>query len=385
VTVALQDFFVRCPAMFFIADGDGALVQLSAALRERFATRLHDPPTLAGLAAAPDRERINGFLGALAQTDQPVACSFRVPDEVGGHTHLRCEARRHADGPIHGWLEVVSQTRRIEHVLLHAIINTLDIAVWAIVPSGEFVFHDGKALATAGLERGQHLGKNVFDLYPSDRADAIHEALAGTDSHSIAEARGTHWETWYVALTDEPGTAELATRPGPQADVCAGISLDITAAVETERALRRQLETIVAQQHAIRELSTPVIAVWDHVLTVPLIGDLNGEWIDELTARLLDACGQSKARFAILDMTGVDDLDTSIVAYLLRLLGSLRLLGVEGRITGISPRVAMTMSALGIELGSFQTHRTLRDGLRACMLALGERSSSSQGDRGSAS
>lgn len=361
--------------MFFIADADGVLVQLSDALRERFAARLHDPPTLARLATERDRESIDGFLRALAETDEPVACSFRVPDEAGGHTHLRCQARRDPDGPIHGWLELVSPTSRIEHVLLHAIINTLDIAVWAIDSHGEFVFHDGKALATAGLERGQHLGKNIFDLYPSDRADSIHRALAGTDSHDRAEARGTHWETWYVALPDETGTTEF----------CAGVSLDITTAVETERELRRQLETIINQQQAIRELSTPVIRVWDHVLTVPLIGGFDGGLIDELAARLLHACAESKARFAILDMTGVDDLDTSIVAYLLRLLGSLRLLGVEGCITGISPRVAMTMTALGVEFGSFQTYRTLRDGLRACMLALGTGSSSSPGKRASRS
>jgi rsbT co-antagonist protein RsbR len=362
---ALEEFFACCPAMLFIADSEGSFVHLSAALRDRFAVRLNHPPKLARLAAERDREIIDGFLRALAQTDEPVVCAFRVPDQAGGHTHLRCEARRHADGPIHGRLEIVSQTTRIEHVLLHALVNTLDLAVWAIDTDGKFVFHDGKALATAGLERGQHLGKNIFDLYPSDRTDSIHQALAGSNSHDISEARGTHWETWYVALPNEAGATEY----------CAGVSLDITAAVETERALKRQLETIMDQQRAIRELSTPVIRVWDRVLTVPLIGELDGAQIDELSQRLLTACSQSNTRFAILDVTGVDEMDTGIASYLVRLLASLRLLGVEGLITGISPRVALTMTALGIEFGTFQTYRTLRDGLRACMLAIAAGSS----------
>src|SRR5690606_36785196 len=168
--LALQEFFAGCPALLFVADGEGSLVHLSAALRDRFAARLGDSPSLARLAAEQDRELIAGFLRALAQREEPVACSFRVPDE-GGHTHVRCEARRRADGPIHGRLEIVSQTGRIEHVLLHALINTLDLAVWAIDTRGQFVFHDGKALATAGLERGQHLGKNIFDIYPSSHTD----------------------------------------------------------------------------------------------------------------------------------------------------------------------------------------------------------------------
>jgi rsbT co-antagonist protein RsbR len=360
MTVALQEFFARCPAMLFVADGDGSFVHLSAALRECFAARLDDSPTLAHLAAESDRQVIDEFVLALAQTDEPVACGFRVPDEAGDHLHVRCEARRHGDGPIHGQLELVSQTSRIEHVLLHALINTLDIAVWAIDSNGKFVFHDGKALATAGLERGQHLGRNIFDLYPSDRTDSIHKALAGTNSHDIAEARGNHWETWYVALPNETGATEF----------CAGVSLDITTSVEIRRALERQLDTIIEQQLAIRELSTPIIRIWDRVLTVPLVGGLDQTLLDELSDRLLGACTESNARFAILDMTGVEAMDTSIAGHLLRLLASLRLLGVEGLVTGISPRVALTMTALDIEFGTFQTYRNLRDGLRACMLAL---------------
>ena len=355
---ALQQFFARCPALLFIADEDGRLVHISAALRERFAARLDDPPTLASLAAADERESIRLFLRALATSDEPAVCSFRV-DEDGTHTRLRCQAQRGADGSIHGQLEPVTQERRIEHVLLHALINTLDLAVWAIDSEGTFVFHDGKALASVGLERGQHLGRNIFDLYPSSHTDAIHEALAGTHSHDTNEARGTHWETWYLPLRDERGATEF----------CAGVSLDITATVETERALRRQLDTIMDQQRAIRELSTPVIRVWDQVLTAPLSGRLDEALVEELSERLLAACGPANARFAILDLTGIEALDTSAAGTLLRLLGGLRLLGVEGLITGISPDVAQTMTGLGVEFGS-PSYRTLGDGLRACMLAL---------------
>ena len=39
-------------------------------------------------------------------------------------------------------------------------------------------------------------------------------------------------------------------------------------------------------------------------------------------------------------------------------------------ICGVSPHVAQTMVGLGIELREINTHRTLREALRACMLAL---------------
>jgi rsbT co-antagonist protein RsbR len=51
----------------------------------------------------------------------------------------------------------------------------------------------------------------------------------------------------------------------------------------------------------------------------------------------------------------------------LRLLQSLRLLGVEGLVTGISPQVAQTMVGLGVEFENVRTFRSLREGLRYCM------------------
>ncbi|HLT40026.1 MAG TPA: STAS domain-containing protein, partial [Enhygromyxa sp.] len=92
--------------------------------------------------------------------------------------------------------------------------------------------------------------------------------------------------------------------------------------------------------------------------------------IQDITERLLAEASRSRTRFVILDVTGVDTLDTAIADRILRLLGSLRLLGVEGMVSGISPHVALTMVGLGIELDRVQTHRSLREALHYCMLQL---------------
>jgi rsbT co-antagonist protein RsbR len=72
----------------------------------------------------------------------------------------------------------------------------------------------------------------------------------------------------------------------------------------------------------------------------------------------------------ILDLTGVETLDTLIANHMLRLLESLRLLGVVGMISGISPHVSQTMVGLGIDLRSVRTYRSLREALRECMQTL---------------
>jgi rsbT co-antagonist protein RsbR len=73
------------------------------------------------------------------------------------------------------------------------------------------------------------------------------------------------------------------------------------------------------------------------------------------------------ARFAIVDLTGVEAMDTATAAYLLKLIQGVRLLGAEGILTGISPSVAQAMVALGIDLARVTTLADLREGLRYCI------------------
>lgn len=365
---AMTNFFDYCPGLLFIASADGALTRCSKALTERFGARLAGGATLASLAASDERGAVDEFLGALAEADGAVTCVFRVPDEGGGQAKVRCEARRTPAGSIHGVLELMppvsaapeSAETRVKKMLLQTLMDTLEVVLWAIDPTGKFIFHEGKALATAGLTAGQYVDLNLFDLYPPELTLPIKAALEGTASHNKSEVHGVHWESWNIPLKNEAGVTEG----------CAGLTVDISAAVKTENELKHQLETIQEQQRSIQALSAPMIEVWDKVLTVPLVGVMDSEQTDKLIERLLVAVSRSGARFAILDLTGVEALDTSIASHILRLLSSLGLLGTEGMISGVSPVVAQTMVGLGVEIGTIRTHRTLRDALRYCMGAL---------------
>ena len=117
----------------------------------------------------------------------------------------------------------------------------------------------------------------------------------------------------------------------------------------------------------IRALGTPIIEVWDHVLTLPLLGVVDSARAAEVMDGLLKLVSQKGCRFAILDLTGVEVVDTGTAAHLLRLIQALRLLGAEGIITGIQPGVAQTMILLGMNMEGIVTLRSLRDGLRFCM------------------
>jgi rsbT co-antagonist protein RsbR len=352
MSIDLDTVFDLTPGLLFVADVDGKLLRHSKALADRLGAHL---------------QHVEAFLSELASDSGPVTRVLHMPDLDGAATDVRCIARRGPDGLIHGQLEILTDeasqlttTARIEQSLFRAVMETLDIVMWAIDRTGKFVFHDGKGLEAAGLQRGQFLGLNIFELYPAELTGKIKQAFTGEAMDVTSDAHGMHWQTWYVPLRDQAGETEHV----------AALTLDISSNVRTKLELERRLATIESQQRAIHELSAPVINVWDNVLTVPLIGVMDTQRANELIERLLTAASQSETRYVILDLTGVDALDTSIAGHLLRLVQSLRLLGVEGLVTGISPRVAQTMVGLGVDMEDVRTFRSLRESLRYCMKAM---------------
>jgi len=135
----------------------------------------------------------------------------------------------------------------------------------------------------------------------------------------------------------------------------------------TEQELRDKLSLIERQQHELRALATPIIQVWDGVLTLPMIGVLDSARTAEVMDTLLEAIVRTGSRFAILDLTGVELVDTKTASYLLDLVAAIRLLGAEGIVAGIRSTVAQTIVSLGLDLVNITTLGNLRAALQYCI------------------
>jgi len=129
-------------------------------------------------------------------------------------------------------------------------------------------------------------------------------------------------------------------------------------------------QTIERQRYAIETLSTPILQIWNDVLALPVIGIVDSKRSAELMEKLLASIVQKQARFVILDITGVDVVDTRTADHFIKLINSAQLLGAECFVTGIQPAVAQTLVEIGVDLGAITTLRTLQDGLRECMRRL---------------
>jgi len=134
----------------------------------------------------------------------------------------------------------------------------------------------------------------------------------------------------------------------------------------SKRELQEQISTIARQQQAIHELSTPIVEVWEDILLLPIISSLDAQRATEMTEKLLDRVKANRARCIIIDITGVELVDTNTANSMLKMTRAARLLGAMCVLTGVRPEIARTMVQLGVELDGIKTLRTLKDGLREC-------------------
>ncbi|MGV3623554.1 MAG: STAS domain-containing protein [Archangium sp.] len=115
---------------------------------------------------------------------------------------------------------------------------------------------------------------------------------------------------------------------------------------------------------ALRELSTPIISVWDGVLTLPIIGMVDTVRGAEMMEQLLARVAQDQAEYVVIDITGVSVVDTRTADSFIRMSEAVRLVGAQCFLTGISPAIAQTIAQLGIDTSRIRTLRRLSDALK---------------------
>ncbi|WP_437820150.1 STAS domain-containing protein [Sorangium sp. So ce1078] len=161
-------------------------------------------------------------------------------------------------------------------------------------------------------------------------------------------------------------------------------SLDLAAASaqlreqneELERVqveLRLQLDRARAQHEAMLEMSTPIIQVWDSVLTLPVIGTVDGVRAARMMEEVLGAVVQHSARFMIVDLTGAQATDASTIEHLLRLFAATRLLGSQCIVSGVPAAMVERILEVGGSLDGIPVFSTLKSALEHVMGAIRQR------------
>ena len=131
---------------------------------------------------------------------------------------------------------------------------------------------------------------------------------------------------------------------------------DVTERKESDALIKKQ-------QQLLLELSTPTMQLFDGVVLMPLVGNIDGDRATQLISQLLESIAEYQAEVAILDVTGVPVIDTDVARNVLKAVSAAKMLGSVVIITGMKPIGAQTLVQLGIDLSHIATKGTLRAGI----------------------
>lgn len=145
----------------------------------------------------------------------------------------------------------------------------------------------------------------------------------------------------------------------------------IDTAIVVEAYSRIVNEKIGDQARSILEMSTPVTALWEDILMLPVVGIVDSRRAHDIMRSVLTRIAETRAQVFIMDISGVSVMDTAVANHLIKVTKATRLMGCECLLSGLSPAIAQTIVELGIDVGSVQTRATLRDALEEAFRRIG--------------
>ncbi len=218
--------------------------------------------------------------------------------------------------------------------------------------------------AMPGLDTTEVIGLNHFNSIDPAYLDIARESIKKV----FEDGKPRYYEVKAVGIDGQPVWYSNTAGPIRKDGKIVSVSLfsnDITDRKQAEEdLLTAKDEMIQAQSKAILELSTPVIQVWDQILILPLIGSIDTRRAQQLVEDLLGMIVNTQASVAIIDVTGVAVVDTSVANHLISTIEAAKMLGTDVILTGVSPHNAQILVKLGVNLGSLTTKGSLQSGLR---------------------
>jgi rsbT co-antagonist protein RsbR len=217
-----------------------------------------------------------------------------------------------------------------------------------------------------------HLFSGTYDMnYVRDRlrVGAAHERIGMPPKLYLGAYRR------YLALIHEKlqdhfkGNSEEASRSIET--IRKIIFFDMALAIDTY--IAAYLETMTRHQAAIRELSTPVIKVYDRILLLPIVGTVDTQRANQIMETVLVQVVEQQAKVIIIDIAGVPVVDTKVADHILQTTAAVQLLGAQSVLTGISASVARTVIQLGVEITRVETRAKLAEGIELALSIIGKK------------
>jgi rsbT co-antagonist protein RsbR len=328
----------------------------------------------------------DAFTAATAK-NEPVHVEVRTRRKDGSYVWVEMSSHVAPNGLIYTAEREIDARRKAEERLRSILANAPGFIV-TCAADGKIV---GANRPPAGLTMEDIVGANIIDMTAPEHKAQLLEVIdaavkRGAPGRVVAlgpgpEGMGTYWFDVSVNLLE--GSSEkkeavlfiadihryklLEAELEEAAEVARSTALELE---EKNGALAREIEerraaeaALLHQQEALRSLSTPILQVWRGVLALPVVGVLDEARATHLMERLLHEIVKTESLHAILDLTGVEQVDQETAHYILDIAKAARLLGSECLLSGMSPAIAQTMVGLDVDLQAIKTFGELEDAL----------------------
>lgn len=116
-----------------------------------------------------------------------------------------------------------------------------------------------------------------------------------------------------------------------------------------------QAEEKERTEKLIKELSIPMLHIWDKTIALPLIGEFDKARSDQLTATVLTECAEKSIENVLLDLSGITEFEYQVRYQIQMMADSLSLIGTSCILVGISPQLAMSIVQLESNIPTFSS------------------------------
>jgi len=270
------------------------------------------------------------------------------------------------DGEVIGVLAIYedvteAQQRLAELRIFKALVDNASDGIIVADPNSQIVYANAAMAAMLGYP--SLTGMDAMQIVHPDSLSQLsvltRSVLQGTKVNQ--EFRYCHRDGSTVVMNTS-GIAIFNEQGQPIA--FASINRDLSEQLYLEEQRRRMQEQIIeAQQALLRELSTPLLPIADQVIAMPIVGSIDSNRAMQIMETLLEGVARFAAQTAILDIIGVQIVDTQVAGALIRAAQAAKLLGAQVIITGISPEVAQTLVSIGTELTGMVSKPNLQEGI----------------------
>jgi rsbT co-antagonist protein RsbR len=359
-----------------------------------------DPASVMTNIAPEDRESFDAAAARSFETLASFVWSGKIQHNSGDRrwieTHVAFE--READGSLVMYGQVFDiterkrleqalreseETRRKAEVLHQTVLDSLPVGVMLANQDREMVIYNPAQQRMVGGV-AQYDDGNLTGAYGIFMADGV-TPLSMETSGLVRALHGEASEEEIVVRNprlDTPGRQHVIWTPMRDEEGkvygSLGLTQDITLQRELELTLRQRNQELAASEaaktelierlrYSIEELSNPILEVWDDVLVMPIIGVVDSRRTADMVQRLLAEVARSQPSYVIVDLTGVEIVDTKTADHLMRLVRKVEVVGAHCVLTGIRPAVAETLVDIGVDFGRITTLRNLKHGLREAM------------------